>query len=290
MAGTRPKGRPYEHLVKVELPAPPLPSVKLSTTDVVAVIGDTHFPRQSKETCALFIEAVRLSRPKGVVLNGDMLDLLAVSKYPKSQRKGKSWGLDDEAAAYQGFLHQLFSVLPRSAWIRQTAGNHDGNTDESRWWRYLNANAPELVKSERAEELLGYRAWFLPKWAGRVELVEKVWLEPDLLVLHGHVARKWAGTSARAHGETWHTSTVNSHTHRLGSGTMRLPKVGSRREWSRRNFEIGCGCSLDPEYGVAPDWTNGFALIHTDPKDYGIELVEVRRGRAVIPSLGTLTA
>jgi hypothetical protein len=47
-------------------------------------------------------------------------------------------------------------------------------------------------------------------------------------------------------------------------------------------------CSLQPSYVSAPDWGNGFAIIAHDEAetDYGVELVTIQRGQAVVAALG----
>lgn len=47
-------------------------------------------------------------------------------------------------------------------------------------------------------------------------------------------------------------------------------------------------CNLNPSYATAPNWTNGFAIIahDADELDYGVELVNIQRGQAVVASLG----
>jgi len=109
-----------------------------------------------------------------------------------------------------------------------------------------------------------------------------------LLVLHGDLVRKHAAYSARGHAEKWHSSVMHSHTHRMGSSLERIPAVGTRAEAVRRAYEIGCLCNLQPSYVSAPNWTNGFAIISHDAEeqDYGVELVNIQRGQAVVCTAG----
>jgi hypothetical protein len=45
---------------------------------------------------------------------------------------------------------------------------------------------------------------------------------------------------------------------------------------------------LQPSYVSAPNWTNGFAIIShdADEQDYGVELVNIQRGQAVVCTAG----
>ena len=270
----------------VQLPAPPTPYVNVSPGDFTIVAGDFHFPQHCERSVAVLLETVARLKPKRVILNGDTVDLLAVSRYPKDQRH--TWDLRQEVTAFHGFLHQLMSL--GTAWgmtVLETEANHSGNGTASRWHRYLSDRVPVLYGHPKAEQLLDYRQWWYPEWCP-IELVESVVVADDLLVLHGDLVRKHAAYSARGHAEKWHSSVMHSHTHRLGSSMERIPAVGTRPEGIRRAYEIGCMCNLSPSYVSAPNWTNGFAIIHHDAeeRDYGVELVSIQRGQAVVAALG----
>jgi hypothetical protein len=275
-----------EALRPVALPAPPIPTVTSSANNFTVVAGDFHFPQHCPATVAILLESIRQLRPKRLILNGDTVDLLAVSRYPKDQRH--TYDLRQEVVAFHEFLHQVVT-LSRD-WnmeIVETEANHSGNGTASRWHRYLSDRVPVLYGHPKAQALLDYQTWFYPEWAP-IRLVESVVVADDLLVLHGDLVRKHAAYSARGHSEKWHSSVMHSHTHRMGSSLERIPAVGSRPEAVRRAYEIGCVCNLQPSYVSAPNWTNGFAIISHDAHelDYGVELVNVQRGQAVVTALG----
>lgn len=280
-----------EKLRPIQLPAPERPTATTSANPFTVVAGDFHFPQQSDAAIAVLLETLRQLKPQELILNGDTVDLLAVSKYPKDQRY--SWDLHQEVTAFHQFLHQVMSL--GSAWgltIRETEANHSGNGTASRWHRYLSDRVPVLYSHPDAEKLLNYETWFYPAWAP-IALVEHAILADDLLVLHGDMVRKHAAYSARGHAEKWHSSVMHSHTHRMGCSFERIPAVGSRPEMIRKAYEIGCMCSLQPSYVSAPNWTNGFAIVsHGEASgDYGVELVTVRENRATVATLGqTITA
>ena len=276
-----------DELRPIAMPAPE-PARAITTANAYTlVIGDQHFPQQCEQTESIFLDVVAQLRPARVILNGDTVDLLAVSKYPKDQRF--TWTLREEVTAFHGFLHRLMSI--GNAWglrVLETEANHSGNGTASRWHRYLSDRVPALYAHPDAQTKLGYQEWFYPTWCP-ITLVESVVVADDLLVLHGDIVRKHAAYSARAHGEKWHSSIMHSHTHRSGSGIERIPGVGSRSEAVRRVYEIGCGCRLDPSYASVPNWTNGFAIISHDDDTghYGVEQVTVTRGAAAVSTLGS---
>ena len=270
----------------ISLPAPPIPTVTTRANNVTIVAGDFHFPQHCPASIAVLLETIRLLKPKRLILNGDTVDLLAVSRYPKDQRH--TYDLRQEAVAFHEFLHQVVTIS--RGWgmeIVETEANHSGNGTASRWHRYLSDRVPVLYGHPKAQELLRYETWFYPEWAP-IRLTESVMIADDLLVLHGDLVRKHAAYSARGHAEKWHSSVMHSHTHRMGSSLERIPAVGSRAEAVRRAYEIGCLCNLQPSYVSAPNWTNGFAIVShdADEKDYGVELVNIQRGQAVVATAG----
>jgi hypothetical protein len=270
----------------VQLAAPPKYQATQTPTDHVLVAGDFHFPEHDPAACNVLLETLRQLRPKQLILNGDTVDLLAVSRYPKDQRK--VYQLRDEVAAFHAFLHEAVRI--GSAWgleIVETEANHSGNGTASRWHRYLSDRVPVLYAHPKAEQLLHYENWFYPEWAP-IRLVESVVLNEELLVIHGDMVRKHAAYSARGHAEKWHFSVMHSHTHRMGATMERIPAVGGREESVRRAYEIGCMCQLNPSYASAPNWTNGFAIValSDEPGLYGVDLVSIQQGKAVVPSLG----
>jgi len=275
-----------DRLRPVQLPPPPPPSATVSPGDFTLVASDFHFPQHCPASVSVFLEVVRQLRPRRVILNGDTVDLLAVSRYPKDQRH--TWDLREEAKAFHEFLHQLVSL--GRAWgltILETEANHSGNGTASRWHRYLSDRVPVLYGHPQAERLLDYRTWWYPEWAP-IDLVESVVIADDLLVIHGDLVRKHAAYSARGHAEKWQSSVMHGHTHRIGASVKRVPAMGTRPEALQRAYEIGCMCTLQPSYVSAPDWANGFAIVSHDvqERDYGVELVTIQRGQAVVAALG----
>lgn len=284
------KAEVYDWLRPVELPAPVRATVTSTPNPFTLVIGDFHFPSHDERTCAIFLQAVAALKPSRVILNGDTVDLLAVSKYPKDARVGFTWKLRDEVHAFHGFLRELEGI--GNAWgmtVVETEANHSGNGTEGRWWRYLSDRCPELLGHDDAKDMLSYERWFYPKWSG-ITLVQEVVIADDLLVLHGDMVRGKGGYTARAHQEKWMSSTMNSHTHRQGATTRRIPARGTRGEGIYRSYEIGCACDLSPCYSRVPDWACGFAIVSHDDTSYGVELVNVTGGRANIAALGASLA
>lgn len=275
-------GATLEDLRPVQIERFPARRGVASDAGVTIAAGDFHFPAEDPKAVAVLLETVRLLRPRRVILNGDLPDLLAISKYPKDARK--AWDLRDEATAMHRFLHELEAVLPKDAEVIETEANHSGDGVGSRWWRYLSDRVPHLLAMPGAEERLGYRAWWHPQ-GSRIELRDTV-MVGDLLVVHGDIVRKWGAFSARAHAEKYVHSVLHSHTHRQGSSVQRVPAIGTRAESTIRSFEIGCMCGLEPIYASKPNWTTGFAVLTDAGSTTAVELVTIVDGRACVGALG----
>ncbi len=229
------------------------------------------------------------------ILNGDGPDLLALSKYPKDARRGKSWELRDEQQAAKSWWRSVGSLMQQwGGEIYETEANHSGNEIASRWRRWLNENAAALFELDGFEQDCSYARYFHHPDVDTKLVDEKV-IAGDLRVRHGELVRKHGAYSARAHGDKWQASVLHGHTHRIGSSIKRRPGIpGVRPDEFLRTFETGCVCRLDPDYCPGGDWAQGFAIIHVNesaPAEYGVELVQIINGRATSTSLGgTLAA
>jgi len=274
----------WDRFRPVTVSPPPKRSAKTAEAGVTVVASDFHFPLQEDAAVAIFLETVRRLKPERVILNGDLPDLLALSRYPKDVRH--VWGLKDEAEKYSAFLYELEQVLPKDAQLIEIDANHSGNGTESRWWRYLSERIPELLQHPRAMTEMTYQRWWHPDWS-RIEMLPEIVLHDDLLVTHGDMARKWGGYTAKAHSERYVNSVMHGHTHRMGSHVRRVPAVGVRGEQVIRAYEIGCMCQLNPGYTSVPDWSQGFAVVVGTGSSYAVELVNIIEGRATIAALST---
>ena len=277
----------FDWLRPVELTPLPLVRAKYRAAPVTIVAGDFHFPVQDDRAVAVLLATVRALRPHRVILNGDLPDLMALSRYPKDSRRAHTWTLRDEQVAMKSFLRELYGIV--RAWdgeIVEVEANHSGNGTASRWRRWLNENASALFGLDGVEEALSYERYFhvadVP-----MRMVEEVVLPGGLRVRHGEVIRKHGGYSARAHGDKWQASVMHSHTHRVGSSLKRVPAVpGFRDEAVLKTYEIGCMCRLDADYAPAADWSQGFAIVAEGESDCGVELVSIVDGAAVIVAMG----
>lgn len=278
---------PFFDLSPIQLPAITVRAPRFTASDFTVVAGDFHFPEQDDDAVSIFLQAVRDLRPKMVVLNGDLPDMLAVSRYPKDMRH--TWSLLEERIAYHRFLRELFAITSEIEGCRviETDANHSGSGVESRWWRYLSERLGELRALGDVMENLSYtKVWHPQEEWCQIEQLDYVQVTDGLIALHGDVVRSKAAYSARGMLDKWHHSLIHGHTHRTGMTSYRMPPVGGRPERILRAYEGGCMCKLKPSYVSVADWSQGFTIVNGRGEQFAVEQVVIERGVAVIASLG----
>jgi predicted transcriptional regulator len=281
---------------------PPQVTIKESGSDIALVIGDMHFGVHCPKTLNIFYKVVEELKPNKIILNGDTLDLLAVSKYTKDPRYTHT--IMDEINAFHEFLKIIHDITANyNTEILETNGNHSGNGIEGRWWRYFSTSKEivQILEIPWLRESLSYTSAFYPKWDwSRLKLVEAdnqnpsmVQLPGELFVFHSDIARKSAGMSAIGNLEKHGVSTITNHTHRMGSSMKRAPKFGTKSEKLYKNYENGCACILNPTYVTSANWQNGFSIVHYSENNNmsHVETIEIEDGKAIVSALGkTITA
>lgn len=265
---------------------------KINTTkvasDYAVVIGDMHFPKHCQKTIDIFLEVVADLQPSKIFLNGDTIDMLAVSRYPKDIRN--TYSLLDERKAYHSFLDDLFDAADYNVEVVEINANHSGNDVTGRWWRYLSERISELASLPEIRDVLSYENIFLGDYASDVKLVDYANITDDFIILHGDVVRKNGGYSARGMLDKFNISLMHNHTHRFGSTAQRIPGIANRADKQIFAWENGCACDLNPVYASSPNWQNGFSIIgydkSEDPHSYSVEQVMVNNGVATVGTLG----
>jgi hypothetical protein len=275
-----------QQLAPIRYDAPPKPKVHETPNKYALVLGDAHFGTEDWDVLDIFLQTVKEIKPSTVILNGDTLDMFAVSRYPKDVRHSHS--LLREREAYHKFLKQLHDITaPYQAKIYETNSNHSGDGTEGRWWRYLSDRIGEIADIPEVRDSLSYNNVFLPhaSWS-RVELVDYVEVVPGFIVMHGDVVRRHGGYSARGLFEKWFTSIMCNHTHRVGMTTQRIPSIGTQEERIIRVYENGCACNLKPLYASAANWQNAFSIVNYNDNDFAVETVIISNKKAAVSTLG----
>jgi hypothetical protein len=254
-----------------------------STLNNYAVVGsDFHFGCHDQKAIDIFLETIFQLKPKTIILNGDTMDFLAISKYPKDLKK--SWSLQSEREEYHAFLDELIGVAD-GAKIYETVSNHSGQSIGGRWRRYLSDRIGELASLSNITDILSYENVFMGDYQHKIEHVDYVNLN-GLIVTHGETVRGNGGASCLGEINKWGASIMHGHTHRIGSSCKRIPDIAGRGEKQLIGIESGCLCDLNALYGTACNWQQGFNIVSLSEETFGVEQVYINNGVANISTLG----
>jgi predicted phosphodiesterase len=213
----------------------------------VGIMSDVHVPYHSEIAVAAAVGFLKDQELTGLLLNGDIADFYAISRYMKDPKQRDFKGELEAVRDFLAYLRQEFPDIP----IVYKTGNH-----EERWQHWLWQHAAEISDDPRMS---------LTAWLGfnenNIELVEdkRPVLLSKLPVLHGHeLPSGMAAPVNVARGAFMKTlSTVLvGHSHRTSNhaeSDMWHKETGC---WS-----TGCLCDLRPEYARINRWNWGFAMV-----------------------------
>ena len=212
----------------------------------VGIISDVHVPYHSETAVAAAIGYLKEQNLSGLLLNGDIADFYAISRYMKDPAQRDFKGELDAVRAFIAWLRQEFPTIP----IVYKTGNH-----EDRWRHWLYQHAAEISDDPR----MSLCAW-LDLDAQGVTMVDdqRPVMLGKLPVLHGHELPKGMAAPVNvARGAFLRTlSTVLvGHSHRTSNHAESDMWHHETACWS-----TGCLCDLRPEYSVVNRWNHGFAM------------------------------
>jgi len=213
----------------------------------VLILGDVHIPYADNEAILTLIRHVRKQKFSHILLNGDIADFYAISRWETNPLVRNFPGEIAYTKTFLGFLRRLF---PASKFILKV-GNH-----EERYETFLRRQAPEFCGLETfdLETLLCLREMEihclrnLPVRLGRM-----------LNVVHGHEYRFAISNPvnpARGLFLRAKSHIIGSHFHQSSQHSERTIDGKVIGAWS-----IGCLCDLHPEYRPLNNWNHGFAVV-----------------------------
>ncbi len=210
----------------------------------VIFLSDLHFPYQDQAVCDAALELIRDYEPHRVVLNGDLNDFWALSRFNKSHEREDY--LQDEIDERNEYVARLRDLAP-SAVIDETEGNH---CSRIRTWLMANAKPLHSLRAVQPANLFHHREHAI-NWHPGCGFM----LRPYFLVKHGTRISSIPGGTARAEAMANLSSGISGHAHRA----ERFHKTGAagRLEWTVTGTMSRC----DPEYVTGmPDWEQGCAV------------------------------
>lgn len=229
------------------------------------VSGDWHIDRHDEEALELFFDFVKDFKPNTIVLNGDICDVTAVSKFRKDVADVGT--LQTQLDVTYEYLTKLRKAAPEAK-IDYIPSNHDYNRLEN----YLKDNK-ELhgLRSLKIQNLLKLND-------NNINFISQKtnYKLGEYILVHGDIESgcklsQYPAYSARLNVDKLGDSLIQSHSHRLG---MYVVKKGDRLYTG-----IECGHLSDEskqDYVSKPNWAQGFTVVYVSPcrkKSYALPVV-----------------
>jgi predicted phosphodiesterase len=242
----RPARAAGEILAMPKSMAEPWTPYVMKVTGPVGILSDVHVPYHSEVAVAAAVGHLKEQNLSGLLLNGDIADFYAISRYMKDPAKRDFKGELESVRGFLGWLRQEFPGIP----IVYKTGNH-----EDRWQHWLFQHAAEISDDRR----MSLTAW-LDLDRLDIELVEdqRPVMLGKLPVLHGHeLPRGMAAPVNVARGAWMRTlsTCLVGHSHRTSNHAESDMWHKETACWS-----AGCLCDLRPEFSVINRWNHGFAV------------------------------
>jgi predicted phosphodiesterase len=225
--------------------------IKISGNRKVAILSDIHLPYEDKSALTHALKLVKQFNPDVIVLNGDILDCISLSRY---SRASDERDFNSELKAGRVFLTGLRKQFPKSRIIYRI-GNH-----EARIQAFLMFKANELSTLEELSlpSLLHFKEL-------NIEFLDKTQILDicGLKVLHGHeVAGTLAVYPARGLQLATQCPAICGHSHRSSFFISRNIERKIVQSWTS-----GCLCNLQPNFSVNNNWVHGIVLVTTHGQD-----------------------
>ena len=212
------------------------------------IISDIHFPFQDDTALYAAIDFLVKQNITGLILNGDIIDCYAISRFAKERRDVHLFEEIEMCKDFINALQQIFPDIPM--WYR--VGNHDMRID-----RFIVNQAPELMGVEG----LSLAGMLHLKEYGIKPIHKGIIKAGKLNILHGHEFGESIFSPvnpARGVFLKSKSSTLIGHYHQKSEhseGNLNGDVVGC---WS-----TGCLCKLTPSYRpfAYTKWNHGFAVV-----------------------------
>lgn len=213
----------------------------------VGILSDVHVPYHSEIAVAAAVGFLRDQKITGLLLNGDIADFYAISRYVKDPRQRDFKAELEAVRAFLAHIRHEFPGIP----IVLKEGNH-----ELRWKHWLFQHAAEISDDRR----MSLTAWLdLDQYDITLVEDQRPVMLGKLPVLHGHELPKGMAAPVNvARGAFLRTlSTVLvGHSHRTSNHAESDMWHHEVACWS-----TGCLCDLRPDYAKFNRWNWGFAVV-----------------------------
>ncbi len=213
--------------------------------------SDTHVPHYDRRAVKALLNFVKDIKPKRIVIMGDFLDFMSVSRWDKDPRETVT--LQEEIVEAE-YLLSLIREASKSSEIIYIGGNH-----EERLTKFLITKADSLIYLKKDEEdilsvphLLGLREKGIEYIPYHSHYQLHGWLFE-----HGNIARQHSAYTAKGMVDRRGINVGMAHTHRAGTYyTTSFNKT-------LQGVEFGCLIDIKgpaARYSKYPNWQNAFGI------------------------------
>lgn len=228
------------------------------------IISDIHVPYQNDVSVGIMMKMLRNFKPKNVIINGDGIDCVQLSRFNRDPLPPASF------KAHVEELSDLIYDMQRYSKVTFVEGNH-----EARLGKYINEHAPELHGLISMESLINDNLDTDIEYIKVTPSESMLVWHDDLMIGHFNKAAKYTCYTVKALVERFQQNVVQAHSHRLGEYAIR----GQRN--TIRGWESGCLCDLDPSYALLPNWMNGFLVYTRTQNDWNVEIAHIDDGKCM---------
>lgn len=220
---------------------------EITSNGVYIIMGCVHVPFFNLNFMKAAIKCISTLNVKGIIFNGDFLDLATLSFHDKGKNAVEGVTLGKEYESGNKVLDSIEAVIPKNADKVFLYGNH-----EDRFNRHMSTVDYGKLKGAIKSPIEGLNL------ESRSYKVYTDWINDevnlgDLTIIHG----EFTGTnSCKRHLDAYKKNILYAHTHR----------VSMYREGEHVAYNIGSMADFNsPAFGYATksmkkQWTNGFAI------------------------------
>lgn len=211
----------------------------------ILALGDIHSPYHDPRAVELACRLLEAIQPEVVIHLADGVDFYQLSTFDRDP--DRLLQLQDDLDKAYSVHKDLALSAPEADWLYLDNGNH-----ERRLWRYLTRH-PEIA----GLEVLSLASLLRFGELGWTLVPEYEALAKRLVFTHGEAYSKHAGWGAKKELEKryYQQSVIMGHTHKIGQITARGPRL------MVAGWEIGCLCTLEPDYRTNANWQQGLAVV-----------------------------
>jgi len=230
------------------------------------IIPDLHVPYHDEKAVSLVEQYIKNTKPDALYQIGDFYDFYSISRFDKDPKRIDS--LQDELDVGYSIWKRFRDAGKPEMEMHYTEGNHEFRLRKY-LWRHPGINSLRSLKLENATNIKDLGIKFYKNH-------QECYINKVLIATHGAKddgckLSQYSGYSAKNTLEKNAINGVSGHSHRLSSHFSR--KMGGQLEW----HEMGCLCTLNPDYVKKPNWQQGFGRVIYNQKKFDIKPIKIHQ-------------